>query len=174
MQGAKQRMEAADESDTIEGIADHVGEMMQDDETLAIVWGSGGTLRRMAKHLGMTKTVLGIDVVMGGEIIASDVNEAALMDLLNNHNGEALIMLSPMGGQGFLIGRGNLQISSKVIRKVGINQVLGIATPAKLMTLTSLRIDSGDEQLDGEFKDKKYLKVVQGYRTTRLIKVSQD
>lgn len=174
MQGAKQRMEAADESDIIEGIADHVGEMMQDDETLAIVWGSGGTLRRMAKYLGMTKTVLGIDVVMGGKIIASDVNEAALMDLLNNHNGEALIMLSPMGGQGFLIGRGNLQISSKVIRKVGINQVLGIATPAKLMTLTSLRIDTGDEQLDGEFKDKKYLKVVQGYRTTRLIKVSQD
>ena len=174
MQGAKQRMEAADESDIIEGIADHVGEMMQEDETLAIVWGSGGTLRRMAKHLGMTKTVLGIDVVMGGKIIASDVNESALMDLLNNHSGKALIMLSPMGGQGFLIGRGNLQISSNVIRKIGINQVLGIATPAKLMTLTSLRIDTGDEGLDGEFKDKKYLKVLQGYRTTRLIKVSQD
>jgi len=174
MQGAKQRMEAADESDIIEGIADHVGEMMQEDETLAIVWGSGGTLRRMAKHLGMTKTVLGIDVVMGGKIIASDVNESALMDLLNNHSGKALIMLSPMGGQGFLIGRGNLQISSNVIQKIGINQVLGIATPAKLMTLTSLRIDTGDEGLDGEFKDKKYLKVLQGYRTTRLIKVSQD
>jgi predicted polyphosphate/ATP-dependent NAD kinase len=83
-------------------------------------------------------------------------------------------MLSPMGGQGFLIGRGNLQISSKVIQKIGINQVLGIATPAKLLTLTSLRIDTGDEGLDGEFKDKKYLKVLQGYRTTRLIKVSQD
>ena len=174
MQGSKQRMEAADESDIIEGIADHVGEMMQEDETLAIVWGSGGTLRRMAKHLGMTKTVLGIDVMMGGRIIASDVNEAALMDLLNNHSGKALIMLSPMGGQGFLIGRGNLQISSKVIQKIGINQVLGIATPAKLLTLTSLRIDTGDEGLDGEFKDKKYLKVLQGYRTTRLIKVSQD
>ena len=172
MQGAKQRMEAADESDIIEGIADHVGEMMQEDETLAIVWGSGGTLRRMAKHLGMAKTVLGIDVVMGGRIIASD--ESALMDLLNNHCGKALIMLSPMGGQGFLIGRGNLQISSKVIQKIGINQVLGIATPAKLLTLTSLRIDTGDEGLDGEFKDKKYLKVLQGYRTTRLIKVSQD
>ncbi len=174
MQGAKQRMEAADESDIIEGIADHVGEMMQEDETLAIVWGSGGTLRRMAKHLGMSKTVLGIDVVMGGKIIASDVNESSLMDLLNNHSGKTLIMLSPMGGQGFLIGRGNLQISSKVIRKVGISQVLGIATPAKLLTLTSLRIDTGDEGLDDDFKDKKYLKVLQGYRTTRLIKVSQD
>jgi len=61
-----------------------------------------------------------------------------------------------------------------VIRKVVLDPVLGIATPAKLMTLTSLRIDTGDEQLDEEFKDKKYLKVLQGYRTTRLIKVSQD
>jgi predicted polyphosphate/ATP-dependent NAD kinase len=52
--------------------------------------------------------------------------------------------------------------------------VLGIATPAKLLTLTTLRIDTGEELLDQEFKDKKYLKVLQGYRTTRLIKVSQD
>jgi predicted polyphosphate/ATP-dependent NAD kinase len=57
---------------------------------------------------------------------------------------------------------------------VGINQILGIATPAKLLTLTALRIDSGDSTLDDDFKTKKYLKVLQGYRTTRLIKVSQD
>lgn len=174
MQGAKQRMEASDETDIIEGIGDHIGEMMQEDETLAIVWGSGGTLRRMAKHLGMSKTVLGIDVVMAGKIIASDVNESDLMQLLTGHEGKAMILLSPMGGQGFLIGRGNLQISPDVIRQVGINQILGIATPAKLLTLTALRIDSGDSTLDDDFKTKKYLKVLQGYRTTRLIKVSQD
>jgi predicted polyphosphate/ATP-dependent NAD kinase len=174
MQGAKQRVEAADESDIVEGIADHVGEIMQEDENLVIIWGSGGTLRRMAKYLGMEKTVLGIDVVKAGKIIASDVNESDLLNLLESHKGKAQIILSPMGGQGFLIGRGNLQISAKVIRKIGIDQVLGIATPAKLLTLTTLRIDTGEELLDQEFKDKKYLKVLQGYRTTRLIKVSQD
>lgn len=174
MQGAKQRVEAADEEEIIEGLADHIGEMMEDDRELLIVWGSGGTLRRMAKHLGLTKTVLGIDVMKAGEIIASDVNEADLLDLLSLHDGESKILLSPMGGQGFLIGRGNLQISPQVIRRVGIEGVLGIATPAKLLTLTALRIDSGDSILDDEFKAKKYLKVIQGYRTTRLVKVAES
>jgi predicted polyphosphate/ATP-dependent NAD kinase len=174
MQGAKQRIETSDESEIIEGIAEHIGEMMEEDSDLLIVWGSGGTLRLMAKYLGFEKTVLGIDVVQDGIIIAEDVNESDLLKLLSSHDGKSLILLSPMGGQGFLIGRGNLQISPAVIRQVGIDGVLGIATPAKLLTLTSLRIDSGERTLDEEFRTKKYLKVLQGYRTTRLIKVSQD
>jgi predicted polyphosphate/ATP-dependent NAD kinase len=128
----------------------------------------------MAKYLGFEKTVLGIDVVQDSIIIAEDVNESDLLKLLSSHDGKSLILLSPMGGQGFLIGRGNLQISPAVIRQVGIDGVLGIATPAKLLTLTTLRIDSGERTLDEEFRTKKYLKVLQGYRTTRLIKVSQD
>jgi predicted polyphosphate/ATP-dependent NAD kinase len=174
MQGAKQRIETSDESEIIEGIAEHIGEMMEEDSDLLIVWGSGGTLRLMAKYLGFEKTVLGIVVVQVGIIIAEDVNESDLLKLLSSHDGKSLILLSPMGGQGFLIGRGNLQISPAVIRQVGIDGVLGIATPAKLLTLTSLRIDSGERTLDEEFRTKKYLKVLQGYRTTRLIKVSQD
>ena len=174
MQGAKQRIESSDESEIIEGIAEHIGEMMDEDDNLLIVWGSGGTLRRMAKHLGFEKTVLGIDVVQSSQIIAEDVNESDLLKLLSSHDGKSLILLSPMGGQGFLIGRGNLQISPAVIRQVGIDGVLGIATPAKLLSLTTLRIDSGERTLDNEFRNKKYLKVLQGYRTTRLIKVSQE
>lgn len=174
MQGAKQRVEASDESEIIEGIADHVGEMMEENPNLMIVWGSGGTLRRMAKHLGIEKTALGIDIVKGGKIIVEDTNESVLIENLSSHDGESMILLSPMGGQGFLIGRGNLQISPSVIRLVGIDGVLGIATPAKLLTLTSLRIDSGDASLDDDFRAKKFLKVLQGYRTTRLIKVSQE
>ena len=174
MQGAKQRIETSDESEIIEGIAEHIGEMMEEDSDLLIIWGSGGTLRRMAKHLGFEKTVLGIDVVQDGIIIAGDVNESDLLELLSAHNGNSLILLSPMGGQGFLIGRGNLQISPAVIRQVGIDGVLGIATPAKLLTVATLRIDSGERTLDDEFRTKKYLKVLQGYRTTRLIKVSQE
>ena len=174
MQGAKQRIETSDESEIIEGIAEHIGEMMDEVDNLLIVWGSGGTLRRMAKHLGFEKTVLGIDVVQSSQIIAEDVNESDLLKLLSSHDGKSLILLSPMGGQGFLIGRGNLQISPAVIRQVGIDGVLGIATPAKLLSLTTLRIDSGERTLDNEFRNKKYLKVLQGYRTTRLIKVSQE
>ncbi|MBO58462.1 MAG: ATP-NAD kinase [Euryarchaeota archaeon] len=174
MQGAKQRVEASDESEIIEGIANHIGEMMEEDSDLMIIWGSGGTLRRMAKHLGFEKTALGIDIVKNGKIIAEDINESVLIENLSSHGGNSLILLSPMGGQGFLIGRGNLQISPAVIRIVGIDGVLGIATPAKLLTLSSLRVDSGDTSLDNDFRAKKYLKVLQGYRTTRLIKISQE
>ena len=186
MQGSKTRVEAADESDLLEGMARHLGEMMEEEPELLIIWGSGGTLRTMAAELGLAKTVLGIDVMQGGKIVASDVTEKSLLELLDGHTegadstgetggtGEARILLSPMGGQGFLIGRGNLQISPAVIRRVGIDGVLGIGTPAKLLTMRALRIDSGDEALDEEFKLKKYLKVLQGYRTTRLVKVAQD
>jgi predicted polyphosphate/ATP-dependent NAD kinase len=184
MQGAKTRVEAADEDDLLEGMARHIGEMMEEEPELLVIWGTGGTLRTMARHLGLTKTVLGIDVMKGGKIVASDVTEKSLLDLLDKHSGgaqtgdtgtgKARILLSPMGGQGFLIGRGNLQISPEVIRRVGIDGVLGIGTPAKLLTLRALRIDSGDEALDEEFKLKKYLKVLHGYRTTRLVKVAQE
>ena len=79
-----------------------------------------------------------------------------------------------MGGQGFLIGRGNLQLSPSVLRKVGVEGILGIVTPAKLLTLRSLRIETGDDDLDRDFSEKKYLKVLQGYRTTRVLPVSVD
>jgi len=178
MQGAKTRVEASDEDDLLEGMARHIGEMMEEEPELLVIWGTGGTLRTMARHLGLTKTVLGIDVMKGGKIIASDGTEKSLLELLDEHTGGqtggARILLSPMGGQGFLIGRGNLQISPEVIRRVGIDGVLGIGTPAKLLTMRALRIDSGDETLDDEFRLKKYLKVLQGYRTTRLVKVAQE
>jgi predicted polyphosphate/ATP-dependent NAD kinase len=79
-----------------------------------------------------------------------------------------------MGGQGFLIGRGNLQLSPNVLRSIGINNILGIATPAKLLGLSEVRIDTGDETLDEEIRNKRFLKLLQGYRTTRVIRVASD
>ncbi len=79
-----------------------------------------------------------------------------------------------MGGQGFLIGRGNLQLSPEVLRKIGLDNILGVATSAKLLSLNSLRIDTGDRALDEEFIKRKYLKLLQGYRTTRIMRVAED
>ena len=78
-----------------------------------------------------------------------------------------------MGGQGFLIGRGNLQLSPEVLRIIGIESILGVATPAKLIGLSHVRIDTGDESLDGEFRARKFVKMLQGYRTTRVIRVAE-
>ena len=173
MQGSKMRVEASGEEEIIQGLADHVRETMIDDRMM-IVWGSGGTLRTIGGILGFELNTLGIDITVGGNIIGSDLNENEILSALKEHQGDVILLLSPMGGQGFLIGRGNLQLSPDVLRIIGVNRVLGIVTPAKMLTLRSLRIETGDSEMDQRFSEKKYLKVLQGYRTTRVLKVSVD
>ena len=173
MQGAKEQVQRESEEETLEAMAMHIASLIEQDSDLMIVWGSGGTLRQMCKQLGHDSTLLGIDIQHAGEIY-QDLNEEGLLKRLQSHSGKILLLLSPMGGQGFLIGRGNLQLSPDVLRAIGIDNILGIATPAKLLGLNELRIDTGDEELDAEIRAKKYLKVLQGYRTTRVIRVAAD
>ena len=161
------------EGETLEAMALHIGNLVEEDPDLMIVWGSGGTLRQMCKELGFESTLLGIDIQHKGNM-QYDLNEQGLLESIGSHKGSKLLLLSPMGGQGFLIGRGNLQLSPSVLREIGIDNILGIATPAKLLGLSEVRIDTGDENLDEEIRSKKYLKMLQGYRTTRIIRVSSD
>ena len=180
MQGSKQRIERVSEVEILESLGDHLRETIEDDPELLVIWGSGGTLRTLGESIGFTITVLGIDVTLGNENIGTDLDETQLINTINEHkdrfkdNARILTLLSPMGGQGFLIGRGNLQLSPTVIRSIGINNILAIVTPAKLATLNTLRIDTGDINLDQQFQEKKYMKALQGYRTTRLIRISAE
>jgi predicted polyphosphate/ATP-dependent NAD kinase len=173
MQGAKEQVQRESESETLEAMAMHIDSLVEDDSDLMIVWGSGGTLRQMCKELGFESTLLGIDIQHNGKMY-QDLNEHGILEQIRKHNGNVLLLLSPMGGQGFLIGRGNLQLSPTVLREIGIENLLGIATPAKLLGLNEVRIDTGDESLDEEIRERKYLKMLQGYRTTRVIRVSSD
>ncbi|MBA45702.1 MAG: hypothetical protein CMB31_03850 [Euryarchaeota archaeon] len=180
MQGSKQRIERVSEVEILESLGDHLRETIEDDPELLVIWGSGGTLRTLGESIGFTITVLGIDVTLGNENIGTDLDETQLINTINEHkarfndNARILTLLSPMGGQGFLIGRGNLQLSPTVIRSIGIDNILAIVTPAKLATLNTLRIDTGDINLDQQFQEKKYMKALQGYRTTRLIRISAE
>ena len=173
MQGAKMRVEASGEDEVVEGIAEHIEETIVEDDRL-VLWGSGGTLRTIGKIIGFELTTLGIDATRGSQQVGTDINEREILEILDSHEGPVTLLLSPMGGQGFLIGRGNLQLSPNVLKRIGVDGVLGIVTPAKLLTLRSLRIETGDEGLDSLFSEKKYLKVLQGYRTTRVLPVSVD
>ncbi|HYM40301.1 MAG TPA: ATP-NAD kinase, partial [Thermoplasmata archaeon] len=78
------------------------------------------------------------------------------------------LVVSPIGAQGFVLGRGNLQLSPAVVRRIGTRNLLVVATPAKLAATPVLRVDSGDEALDAEIRRKEYLFVLIGYRTTKL------
>ena len=172
MQGAKQQVERSSEEEIIEGLANHIDELISNNPNLMVVWGSGGTLRLIGQLIGHELTLLGIDIQHENKIHA-DLNEQELIQILSSHDGEKLLLLSPMGGQGFLIGRGNLQLSPDVLRIIGVDSILGVATPAKLMGLSHVRIDTGDESLDDEFRARKFVKMLQGYRTTRVIRVSE-
>ena len=171
MQGAKQQVERSSEAEIIEGLASHINELIINDPDLMVVWGSGGTLRLIGELIGQELTLLGIDIQYQDKVY-NDLNEQELIKILSTHSGNKLLLLSPMGGQGFLIGRGNLQLSPDVLRIIGIESILGVATPGKLIGLSNVRIDTGEESLDNEFKQRKFVKMLQGYRTTRVIRVA--
>lgn len=183
MQGAKEQVERTSESDTIEGLAQHVESLLSSQDDLMVIWGSGGTLRRMGEFCGEKLTLLGIDVLgpaeNGPRQSHTDLNEQQLLEVIAKHvdeNGDQrprLLLLSPMGGQGFLIGRGNLQLSPDVLRMIGIDNILGVATPAKLIGLNAVRIDTGEVELDQVFQTKRFIKILQGFRTTRLIRIEE-
>ena len=130
------------------------------------VLGPGSTVSKVAELLGVEKTVLGIDVVFDERLVAVDVDENSLLEALK---GDAFIILSPLGGQGSLLGRGNQPISPKVLRKVGLNNIIVVATPLKMLGLKSLSVDTGDPELDMELQG--YRRVIVGYHETKVVKV---
>ena len=173
MQGSKELIQTESEEDIIVGLSDHIEESISEEGRL-VIWGSGGPLREIGGNIGFELTTLGIDATIGSEQVGTDLAESGIIELLESHDGPVTLLLSPMGGQGFLIGRGNLQLSPAVLSSIGIENILGVVTPAKLLTVRALRIETGDESLDEEFASKRYMKVLQGYRTTRILPVSVD
>jgi predicted polyphosphate/ATP-dependent NAD kinase len=127
-------------------IAYQVVRNMRDD--LLYIVAPGTTTRAINSMLGLQKTLLGVDVIKNRKLLAVDVNECQLIELLDKR--EAKIIVSPIGGQGFLFGRGNQQISPKVIRRVGVDNIMVISTAEKIESLTGrpLLVDTGDPEVD--------------------------
>lgn len=132
------------------------------------IMGPGTTIRTIGDLLDLDKTLLGVDLLLNKKIIGRDFNEQQILRTLRGR--EAVIVVTPIGGQGFVFGRGNQQISSKVIRKVGLNNILVVATRSKLDSLRSLRVDTGDFELDKLFKARGF-DVVVDYKIFRKMVV---
>lgn len=148
-------------------IAEHFQELFVKEPDTLFLLGPGSTLHGLADRLRIEKTLLGIDAVLGGKTIEMDLNEARILGLLERHP-KAKLVVSPIGAQGFFLGRGNLQLSPEVLRRIGAKNIVVVATPSKLASTPVLRVDTGDEALDAEFRKKEYLFVLIGYRTTKL------
>ncbi|MCW4021209.1 MAG: ATP-NAD kinase family protein [Candidatus Bathyarchaeota archaeon] len=131
------------------------------------ILGPGTTIRTIADLLDAKKTLLGVDLLCNRKIIARDVNEKRVLEEIRGK--KARIVVTPIGGQGFIFGRGNQQISSSVIRKVGRENITVVATKHKLKGLKSLRVDTGDPKLDEELRGQ--MKVIFDYKEERAVPV---
>ena len=130
------------------------------------VFGPGSTLHGLAQNLGLETTLLGVDVIENGQVIGRDLSENQLFDLVDGH--PAWLLVTAIGGQGHIIGRGNQQISPRVLRSIGLERLRVVATKRKLGTLEGrpLLVDSGDPQLDDSFPDA--VRVWAGYKEELL------
>ena len=133
------------------------------------IMGPGTTVGAVMDELGIPNTLLGVDVVQDKKIVASDVTESDLLRLLELS--PATIVVTVIGGQGYILGRGNQQISPSVLRKVGAEQIVVIAPPQKLTSLSGrpLLVDTGDPKLDESLSG--YRKVMTGYRQYAMHRV---
>ena len=159
-----------DEEENRRAIARYLVETMEDC-TLYIL-GPGTTIKAIADELGIPKTLLGVDVIHNRKPVAMDVDEQTLYNIVASHlkrGGKAKVVVTPIGGQGFIFGRGNQQISPRVLKLVGRSNIIIVATKAKLSRLKKLRVDTGDEEADKMLKG--YMRVVTDYAEETVVRV---
>ena len=149
VQGVKMGGRESDELVLLDIAADII-ERMRDEPECYFVMGSGSTVDAIMQELGLENTLLGVDVVRDQQLIASDLNA----EQLHQYSGTAKmkLIITPIGGQGHILGRGNQQLSPGFIKALGRENILLVASKAKLLALQGrpLIADSGDMALDAE------------------------
>jgi predicted polyphosphate/ATP-dependent NAD kinase len=168
IQGSKQvSSEATDELENQMATAKFAMEELDPDAVLLLC--PGTTVRCVADLLGVEKTLLGVDVYYGGTLL-KDVNETAIREAIEGRK-HVQIIVSPIGRQGILFGRGNQQVSPSIIRSVGRENIFVVATKAKIRGIEGgkLRVDTGDEDLDKQLSG--FIRVMTDYREWRLMPI---
>ncbi|GGC89708.1 ATP-NAD kinase family protein [Halopseudomonas salina] len=150
---------------------DIAGWLQEEDADIGWIMGPGSTNLGLLEAMGLEGTLLGVDVLRDGQLLAVDATEQTLWELLQN-GGEWRILVTAIGGQGHILGRGNQQISPRVVRAVGTDNLLVVATKTKLKTLAGrpFLLDSGDAELDQELTGLR--RVLSGYREEMLYPAS--
>ncbi len=147
-----------------EAIAEFVVERME--PGTIYVLGPGTSTKAVADRMGQPKTLLGVDAYLNGKTVLKDASEDDLLRLLNGKR--AKLLVTPIGRQGFVLGRGNQQLSPKVVDLIGLDNLFIIATPTKLAETPVLHSDSGDVDLDKRLCG--YRKLLIGYDQYRMVR----
>lgn len=159
--------ETVDEHENQMAVARFIVEEMKDGATYIL--GPGTTIKCITDLLGVEKTMLGVDIYRN-KLVIRDVNESKILGEISDWD-NTWIVVSPIGRQGMLLGRGNQQISPEIIKRVGKGHVIVAATKTKLQGIQGgvLRVDTGDSEVDKMLKG--YIKVAIDYREWRLVEI---
>ncbi|UTW45169.1 ATP-NAD kinase family protein [bacterium SCSIO 12696] len=130
----------------LDDIAADFVEQMEND--VRYIMGSGTTVAAIMEHLKLANTLLGVDVIENGELVASDCTEQQLLELTESHPSQLVITI--IGGQGHIIGRGNQQLGPRLLKHLGRDNLYVVATKTKIKELEGrpLIVDSGDEAIN--------------------------
>lgn len=159
----------AKEEDALDGIADRVVEEIEENPDTFFIIGSGTSTRPIMEKMGLKNTLLGMDIVKNKELIASDVNEKQILSIIGEE--KTKIVVTVIGGQGYIFGRGNQQISGEVIKRAGKENIIIIAPKSKLLSLEGrpLLVDTGMDEVNKMFSG--YMKVYTTYYAEAIEKV---
>lgn len=127
------------------------------------IMGPGSTTLNIQKSWGVAGTLLGVDLICEGRLLATDIDAATLIERVAAHVGPVLLVVTAIGGQGHVFGRGNQQITPLLLKRLGRESLRLVATRTKLKSFKQrpLVMDSGDAQLDQAWQG--YVPIITGF-----------
>lgn len=155
--------------DSTERLAEYMADIW-DSKTLYII-GGGSTTAAIMEKMNLKGTLLGVDLVYNGRVAASDCSEKDIINIMKDY-ASVKILVTVIGGQGYLFGRGNQQISARIIKNVGKENIIVAASQEKMLSFLgkTLYVDTGDEEVNKYLSG--YIRVITGYGEYAVIRVS--
>ena len=154
--------------DGLDGAVDYVVELMRSKSNLLFLTGPGRTVKYIHMHLHIPYTLLGVDAIYKGKVVGLDLDYHKLLKLVNSYE-DFSVVITPIGGQGILFGRGNHQFGKKILENLNPENLFIIASECKIQDIKKLRIDTGYPDIDTKFKG--YRRVITGYREEKVMLV---
>ena len=165
-QSAKSMSGSPSESDELEELAEFFLQSA-DDNTLFIL-GTGSTIGAISRKFGIEKNELTVNAIFSNKEVGRELSEDSILALIDRYD-KVKVVVTPIGGQGFIFGRGNQQLSPKVLSGIRNEDIVIVATPTKLGKLKTLRADTGDDEIDARLRG--YWKVMTGYAKFKVVEV---